>query len=277
MAYLRGTFCARYRTTSRCEGINAFIKGFIKSTDSMLELVHSLDRVVKDYQNNEVTAQFYSTYYSPVLMTGLVSIELFASKVYTRAFFSEVKKQIKGVTTLLFQSKDSISTTTVYTFFRMEKPNKIHKVLFDLNEEKIDCECSMWNSEEILCSHIFCVMKYEGLEEILHGLILNRWYKNAKDCRSTPVESKDSHEGRLLRYGALCGEMCLVAQLGAEDAAEFVVARDGIASLIEVLQQRLHERVGSQLGLSSLSGIKDPVVSKTKRAPRKGNESEPVS
>ncbi|KAL4390437.1 hypothetical protein AHAS_Ahas03G0145000 [Arachis hypogaea] len=118
-------------------------------------------------------------------------------------------------------------------------------------------------------------MKYEGLEEIMHGLILNRWYKNAKDCRSTPVESKDSHEGRLLRYGALCGAMSLVAQLGAEDAAEFVVARDGIASLIEVLQQRLHERVGSQLGLSSLFGIKDPVVSKTKRAPRKGNESEP--
>ncbi|XP_057746509.1 protein FAR1-RELATED SEQUENCE 9-like [Arachis stenosperma] len=241
MAYLRGTFCVRYRTTSRCEGINAFIKGFLKSTDSMLELVHSLDRVVKDYRNNEITAQFYSTYYSPVLTTGLVSIKLFASKVYTRAVFSEVKKQIKSVATLLFQSKDSISTTTVYKFSRMEKPNKTHKVLFDPNEEKIECECSMWNSERILCNHIFCVMKYEGLEEILHGLILNRWCKNAKDCRSTPIESKDSHEGRLLRYGALCGAMSLVAQLGVEDAVEFIVARDGIASLTKVLQQRLHE------------------------------------
>ncbi|RYQ99412.1 hypothetical protein Ahy_B07g087357 isoform B [Arachis hypogaea] len=34
-------------TTSRCEGINAFVKGFLKSTNSLLELVHSLDRVVK--------------------------------------------------------------------------------------------------------------------------------------------------------------------------------------------------------------------------------------
>ncbi|XP_025636363.1 protein FAR1-RELATED SEQUENCE 5-like [Arachis hypogaea] len=68
-AYLRGTFCAGYRTTARFEGINAYIKGFLKSTDSILELVHSLDRVVKDYRNNEVTAQFYSTYYSPALTT----------------------------------------------------------------------------------------------------------------------------------------------------------------------------------------------------------------
>ncbi|RYR21704.1 hypothetical protein Ahy_B03g067028 [Arachis hypogaea] len=199
MAYLRETFCAGYRTTSRCEGINAFIKGFLKSTDSILELMHSLDWVVKDYRNNEL---------------------------YTRAVFREVKKQIKGVATLLFRGKDSIGMTTVYTFSRMGKPNKTHKVLIDPNEEKIECECSMWNSEGIPCSHIFCAMKYEGLEEIPPGLILRRWCKEAKDRRSTPVDSKDGPEGHLLRYGALCGAMSLVAQLGAEDAAEFVVARD---------------------------------------------------
>nr|XP_025617180.1 protein FAR1-RELATED SEQUENCE 5-like [Arachis hypogaea] len=55
-AYLRGTFCAGYRTTSRCEGINAYIKGFLRLTDSILELVHSLNKVVKDYQKNKLTA-----------------------------------------------------------------------------------------------------------------------------------------------------------------------------------------------------------------------------
>ncbi|XP_016195637.1 protein FAR1-RELATED SEQUENCE 5-like [Arachis ipaensis] len=87
MAYLRGTFCAGYKITLRCEGINTFIKGFLQATDSILELVHSLDQAVKDYWNNEVTVQFYSTYYSPVLTTGLEAMELFASKVYTRALF----------------------------------------------------------------------------------------------------------------------------------------------------------------------------------------------
>ncbi|XP_016199144.1 protein FAR1-RELATED SEQUENCE 5-like [Arachis ipaensis] len=251
------------------------VRGFLKSTDSILELVHSLDRVVKDYRNNEVTAQFYSTYYTPVLTTGLDSIELFASKVYTRAIFREVKKQIKGVASLLFRSRDSISTTSVYQFSKMGKPNKIHKVLYDPNEEKIECECSIWNSEGIPCSHIFCVMKYEGLEEIPEGLILSRWCKDAKGWSSKPPQVTDGPQGRLLRYGALSGLMNLVARLGSEDPAEFVVAREGIASLVEDLQRRAYRRVGSQLGLSMPPALKDPPVSKTKGAPRKGKEVEP--
>ncbi|KAL4287827.1 hypothetical protein AHAS_Ahas19G0225100 [Arachis hypogaea] len=218
MAYLRGTFCAGYMTASRCEGINDFIKGFLKLTDSILELVHNLDQVVKDYQNNEVTAQFYFTYYTPVLTTGLDSTELFASKVYTQAVFREVKKQIKGVAMLLFRGRDSISTTSVYQFSKMGKPNKTHKVLYDPNEKKIECECSMWNSDGIFCSHIFCVMKYEGLEQILEGLILSRWCKDPKDWRSNPPQVTDDHQGHLLRYGPLSGLMSLVAKLGAEDA-----------------------------------------------------------
>ncbi|XP_015959835.1 protein FAR-RED ELONGATED HYPOCOTYL 3-like [Arachis duranensis] len=275
--YLRGTFCAGYRTTLKCEGINAFIKGFLKSTDSILELVHSLDRVVKDYRNNEVTAQFYFTYYSPVLTTGLDSIELFASKVYTRAVFKEVNKQIKGVATLLFRSRDSISTTSMYRFLRMEKSDKTQKVLYDLNEEKIECECSMWNSEGIPCSHIFCMMKYEGLKRILQGLVLSRWRKDAKDCQSKSLEVAEGHDGWLLRHGALCGAMSLVAKLESEDAADFVVSRDGLANLAKVLQRRVYDRVGIQLGLSSQDRIKDPEVSKTKGAPKKGKEPEPGS
>ncbi|KAL4316379.1 hypothetical protein AHAS_Ahas15G0279200 [Arachis hypogaea] len=204
-------------------------------------------------------------------------MELFASKVYTQAVFKEVKKQIKGVATLLFRGRDSISTTCVYRFSRMGKPDKTHKVLYDLNEEKIECECSMWNSEGIPCSHIFCVMKYEGLERIPHGLVLRRWCKDAKDCRSKPLEVAEGHHGRLLRHGAFCGAMSLVAKLGSEDAADFVIARNGLANLAKALQHRVYDRVESQLGVSSQDGIKDPEVSKTKGAPKKGNEPEPGS
>ncbi|XP_057760987.1 protein FAR1-RELATED SEQUENCE 3-like [Arachis stenosperma] len=204
-------------------------------------------------------------------------MELFASKVYTWAVFKEVKKQIKGVATLLFWGRDSISTTCVYRFSRMEKPDKTHKVLYDSNEEKIKCECSMWNNEGIPCSRIFCIMKYEGLERIPHDLVLSRWCKDAKDCISKPLEVAKGHHGRLLRHGALCGATSLVAKLGSEDAADFVIARDGLANLAKALQRRVYDRVGSQLGLLSQDGIKDPEVSKTKGAPKKGKEPEPGS
>ncbi|QHN92439.1 Protein FAR1-RELATED SEQUENCE [Arachis hypogaea] len=263
-AYLRGMFCAGYRTTSRCEGINTYIKGFLKSTNSILELVHSLDRVVKDYRNSEVTAQFYSTYYSPVLTTGLDSIELFASKLYTRAVFREVKKQIKGVATLLFHGRDNISTTVVYKFSRMGAPGRIHKVLFDPDDKKIQCDCSMWNSEGIPCSHIFCVMKHEGLDQIPDSLIMRRWCKNAKDSSRMPVTTRPGHEGRMLRYATLCSATSLVARLGSEEGEDFEFARESIASVIEKLRHRFYERAGGQPGMSAWSPMKDPVVARTK-------------
>ncbi|KAL4357569.1 hypothetical protein AHAS_Ahas09G0199800 [Arachis hypogaea] len=188
------------RTTSRCEGINAFVKGFLKSTNSLLVLVHSLDRVVKDYRNNEVTAQFYSTYYTPVLNTGLDNIEGFASKIYTRTVFKEVRKQIKGVGSLLFLGKDSISTTSVCSFSNMVNRRRVHRVLYDPSEPKIECDCHMWNSEGIPCFHIFCLMKYEGLAEIPPGLILRRWCKDAKEWTPSETEGIDGHGTRLLRH-----------------------------------------------------------------------------
>ncbi|KAL4356234.1 hypothetical protein AHAS_Ahas09G0066300 [Arachis hypogaea] len=277
MAYLRGTFCAGYRTTLRCKEINAFIKDFLRSTDSILELVHILYWVVKDYQNNEVTAEFYSTYYTPVLMTGFDSIELFTSKLYTQAVFRDVKKQINGVATLLLWGRNSISTMSVYTFSKMGKPSRVHKVLYDPNEQKIECECLMWNSKGIPCSHIFCVMKYEGLERVLQGLILSRWCKDVKDWRSTPLQRKEGNERRLLRYGTICAAISLVLKLRSEVAAEFVMAKDGTASFAEALQRRLYEKVERQLGLLPLSEIKDLVVAKTKGALKKGKESESCS
>ncbi|XLR08079.1 hypothetical protein S83_036017 [Arachis hypogaea] len=71
--------------------------------------------------------------------------------------------------------------------------------------------------------------------------------------------------------------MSVVAKLGTEDANEFVVARDGIARLAEELQRLAYDKLGGPPGLSSLSGLKDPVVSKTKGAPRKGKEMHPGS
>ncbi|XP_016164772.1 protein FAR1-RELATED SEQUENCE 5-like [Arachis ipaensis] len=218
-AYLQRTFCAGYRTTSRCEGINAFLKGFLTSTNSLLELVHSLDRVVKDYRNNEVTAQFYSLYYMPVLTTGLDKIELFASKIYTSVVFKEVRKQIKGVGSLLFLGKDSISTTSIYKFSSMGNRRMIRKVLYDPTEPKIECDCMMWNSEGIPCCHIFCMMKYEGLEEIPPGLILRRWCIDAKEWTASSTEGTAGHDSRLLRYGTLCSAMTVVAKLASDDAA----------------------------------------------------------
>ncbi|RYR13809.1 hypothetical protein Ahy_B04g070602 isoform B [Arachis hypogaea] len=190
-----------------------------------------LDRVVKDYRNNDVTAQFYSTYYTSMLNTGLDAIELSALKLYTRAVFREVKKQIKGVATLLFQGRESISTTIVYSFSKMGRPDRVCKVLYDPNDQKIECECKMWDSDGIPCSHIFCVMKYEGMEEIPETLIFRHWCKIAKDCTTLKMGNDSREHARLLQYSALYSSLTHVVTLGCEEVEDFAFAQDAISDL----------------------------------------------
>ncbi|KAL4357633.1 hypothetical protein AHAS_Ahas09G0206200 [Arachis hypogaea] len=70
--------------------LDAFkVSMFIESRETLLELVENLERVVKEYRNNELVAQFKSMYSKPVLTTGLDSIEQAAARVYTAEVFAE--------------------------------------------------------------------------------------------------------------------------------------------------------------------------------------------
>ncbi|KAL4390829.1 hypothetical protein AHAS_Ahas03G0184200 [Arachis hypogaea] len=105
--WLRALFYAEVRTTSRCEGIKSSLKKFIRSGNCLLELVEYLDRVVKDYRNNEFMANFKSLYYEPMMTTWLESIKNVVSKVYTREIFFKVKKQIWVVAVLIMLHNES--------------------------------------------------------------------------------------------------------------------------------------------------------------------------
>ncbi|RYQ83830.1 hypothetical protein Ahy_B10g102685 isoform E [Arachis hypogaea] len=94
-AYLSDKFCAGFLTTSRCEGINAFVNKFSKSTHSILEMSQNLELAVREYRNKEILLQFNCIHTVPVMTTCLKSIESVAARVYTREVFSDVKKEIE--------------------------------------------------------------------------------------------------------------------------------------------------------------------------------------
>ncbi|XP_072087085.1 protein FAR1-RELATED SEQUENCE 5-like [Arachis hypogaea] len=93
-AFLRDKFYVGFRTTLRCEGINNFIKRFVHSRHSILELVENLERALRDYHNNEMVAQFKTINSDHVLTTGLQSLELCVANIYTREIFKLVRKKI---------------------------------------------------------------------------------------------------------------------------------------------------------------------------------------
>ncbi|QHO25028.1 Protein FAR1-RELATED SEQUENCE [Arachis hypogaea] len=244
-AYLRDKFCAGFRTTSRCEGINNFIKRFIGIRQSLLELVQNLEHALRDYRHNELVSQFKTVYGEPVLTTRLAALELCAANFYTREMFGKVKTEIEGVVALDVINEENISTTVVLKVKEYDRGQHIYTVLYERNTENMECECSRWSSEGIPCCHMFCAMKRVGLQKLPESLLLRRWSKDAKkymDESSAGSTVQDAEREFLMRYGALSVAATWMVFLGAQDGPSF---HD---TMNELSRQKVHQREKKERG-----------------------------
>ncbi|XP_057730232.1 protein FAR1-RELATED SEQUENCE 5-like [Arachis stenosperma] len=184
-AYLSSKFCAGFRTTSRCEGINSFIKSFVDSRDSILALVRNLERALRDYRNNEIVAEFKTINGEHVPTTGLHSLERHAASMYTREIFWEILEEIKNVAALDIVWSGSRSTTTEYKIIKYGRSDHEYIVLYDQDTQKM-----------------------EQIKELLETLILKRWTKDVKkidDDQGNINGKEDEERSILMRMGALRG------------------------------------------------------------------------
>ncbi|XP_025702657.1 protein FAR1-RELATED SEQUENCE 5-like [Arachis hypogaea] len=266
-AYLRGKFCAGYRTTSRCEGLNSHVKKFLTSRHTILELVHNLEVLVREYRNNEMVAQFNSVNSIPVMTTCLDPIEKGAARMYTRAIFSLVKKEIDAVRVVNYVAKRRISTTIVYTTEEYGNPSRTFITQFDRNMGKFLCHCRFWEREGFPCRHMFFVMKYEHVQEIPHRLVLTRWWKDAKSIDAYVEQGEaDDERGFLMRHGALHEASQWLLSLSARNQVVYTEAVKGIRALCTRLVEAFSRNDAT--GQHRKEGcVKDPVVVRTKGAP----------
>ncbi|XP_052107611.1 protein FAR1-RELATED SEQUENCE 9-like [Arachis duranensis] len=179
-AYLWNKFCAGFRTTSRCEGINSMVKKFLQSKHTMLELVQNLELLLWEFRNNELLSQFRLIYGDPVLTTSLDSLEWFAARVYTRTVFNDVKKELEAAAFINFVGGRQLLTTKVYTVDEFGHPGRPIVVLCDKNMGRLQCDCYFWDTHRYPCKHMFFVMKHEHVMEVQKCLVLKRWTKDAK-------------------------------------------------------------------------------------------------
>ncbi|RYQ95751.1 hypothetical protein Ahy_B08g091097 isoform B [Arachis hypogaea] len=188
---------------------------FIRSGNCLLELVENLDRVVKDYQNNEFMADFKCLYSEPVMTTGLESIEKAVSKVYTREIFFEVKKQIESVAALLVLHHETYGTIQKFMLRKFRRPLRVYTILYNSSSKNYECSCKLWNSLGVPCSHIFCAMKELEIEALPRRLVLRRSCKDAKTLEKVgAVPMADPEKAFRERYGSMwsaCMSMCYIA------------------------------------------------------------------
>ncbi|RYQ95178.1 hypothetical protein Ahy_B08g090240 isoform B [Arachis hypogaea] len=239
-AYLCGKFSAGVRTTSRCEGINSFLKRFIKSQETLLALVENLERVVKEYRNNELVAQFKSMYSKSVLTTGLDSIKQAAARVYTAEVFPEVKDQLAKVVALKHVGKSGMGSNIVHCVAKFRRLGRLYHVLHDDTSERIECECQHSQQSGIPCSHIFCVMRHEDICELPEHLVLKRWRKEANAYLNEEVDDgKDPKRAFALWYGSLWSGSIWMNFLVAKTTPTYRHTIGCVNGIIKDLEKRL--------------------------------------
>ncbi|XP_020989637.1 protein FAR-RED IMPAIRED RESPONSE 1-like [Arachis duranensis] len=259
-AYLRRKFCAGFHTMSRCEGINSHLKKFLSSRHTILELVQNLELLVREYQNNELVAQFSSIYGVPVMTTRLDPIEQFAASVYTKVIFMQVKKEIESISIINFVSKRRVSTTMVYTIEEYGFPGQNVVALYDPKRGRLVCRCGFWEKEGFPCRHMFFVMKHEHIKRIPESLILRRWRKDVKTVNEyTEKTGLEDERGFLLRHGALHAASQWMLFVGSKNDDLYKKCMSGIRQICYDLEARSGNDTMDRSS-NAAGAVRDPTV-----------------
>ncbi|KAJ1378746.1 Zinc finger, SWIM-type [Sesbania bispinosa] len=204
-AYMHDCCLGGIKTTSICEGINSFIKRYVQNKNSLTEFLHNFERAVKEYRHNELMSDFKTKFSYPVLSTSLYKYEVVASKVCTRNKFWDVRKEIENVAALNVIDRSEVDNKVRVKINKFGSACSEYMVIYDKDKGVYACDCHLFESCGISCSHIFCTMKNESIEVIPESLICKRWTKASKDdfISEISVEDNDSSKLDLLRTGAI--------------------------------------------------------------------------
>ena len=269
-AYLRGNRFVGLRTTSLCEGMNAYIKRYVSHSQNLVEFLHHFQRALSYLRYNECVADFKSMHGQPVLTTGLESIERSGANIYTREAFWLFRREIKLAGGCVVCSCKQQVTTRTYRLKRFMSPEKFWDVHIDKQDDiRLSCACRKLQSFGIPCQHIIFVMVQEDIDCLPPCLIESRWTKNAKEVGLQKVDI-DDHGEKLagLRFGSLIQDCRFMCNLASRSDSTFHTARDTIQSMSKAFEDQLHAEAGSQSRqTASQQRVLDPRVIRSKGRP----------
>ncbi|KAJ1397118.1 Zinc finger, PMZ-type [Sesbania bispinosa] len=135
------------------------------------------------------------------MTTALEKYEVQASNVYTRNKFFDVQKEIEKVAAINVIDRSDVGNVVTMRLNKFGSPDSVNNVHLHKDNGNLVCDCRLFESCGIPCSHIFSAMKHEQVESIPASLICKRWTKFAKVDHISVVyaEEGDTSKKDLLR------------------------------------------------------------------------------
>ena len=106
-----------------------------------------------------------------MLTICLREIETYAVKVFTRNIFKEIKSKIKDTGALNVIEREKSGDIILFKTNRFCSLKSKYQVRYDKSKGEFMCDCRLFKTRGIPCSHIFCVMKHDHLHCIPSSLI----------------------------------------------------------------------------------------------------------
>ncbi|TKY53899.1 FAR1-RELATED SEQUENCE 5 [Spatholobus suberectus] len=221
-AYIRGSFFAGFRTTSRCEALHSQIAKFVYSRYNLTELLQHFYRCLNFMRYREVEADFESIHGQSVLRTHFQNLERYAANVFTREIFNLFRPILDRSGTVRVVGCKKSFEYLIYTVSKYESSQRAWHVSFQPSTNDVKCSCRRMESLGLPCDHILRVLVYLNISKLPKCLVLKRWTKSAKE--DVRIDTNSSHfwgSEKDARYLSLMEHFKDVSVLAAESFDEY--------------------------------------------------------
>lgn len=273
--FFKGQFFAGMIVNQRCEAMNSYLKPFLHYRLTIYDFLEKIEMAVAQIRHNESHDDYNFTRGLPLFRTHLKQIEQHAGRIFTRAIFNKIRERIlkEGANTV--KAPMHLSGRHIYTLSAY--PNFVHdyEVIFYVDDNRIECECTGFEGNGMPCTHALTVMKLESLTEIPENLISPRWQINAKSVQGLPISNNyynvDEYSEQA-RFGALVGHLNGICYCRSKSVEGFNMALNQMQEVSKDLEEILEKETNG--GTNSTTPvtenvpiIRDPVIVKSKGAP----------
>ncbi|RYR16089.1 protein FAR1-RELATED SEQUENCE 5-like [Arachis ipaensis] len=147
---------------------------WVHGKTSLFEFMHKFSEVLRYYRNNHLTVDFDTFYKFPVLTTCLESFEKKAAEIYNRNIFKLVKDEIETAGALNVTECPNSGDIVEYNMSEYFNQQGLFKVSYNKDKDLFVCECRLFETRGLSCSHIFGVLKHRNAKCVHSSVILKR-------------------------------------------------------------------------------------------------------
>ncbi|KAJ1390846.1 Zinc finger, PMZ-type [Sesbania bispinosa] len=179
-AYIRGNFFAGFRTTSRCEGLHSQIRKYVHSQSSLTEFVQQFQRCLYEMRFREAEADFASVHGEPEYHGQLRSLQISATKLFTREMFDIFLPVLDRAAILKVTGQRENYPSVIYVVQKYQVDEKEWYVTCNLLSNEYRCSCLRMESYGMPCDHMIAVLVYLNISEVPKCMVMQRWCRGAK-------------------------------------------------------------------------------------------------